>query len=65
MISTKSISRNDSFSIRENLDPDSNRTDESDLHSEKHEFPMNSTDEGRVRFVKPVEENASPAIRDN
>jgi hypothetical protein len=36
MISTKPLSLNADLSIRDNLDLDSNRTEESDLHPEKH-----------------------------
>jgi hypothetical protein len=51
--------------IRDNLDPDSNVIEESDLHSEKHISPKTSTDAGRMISTKPVLENARDAIRDN
>jgi hypothetical protein len=46
MISTSPVSWKASFSIRDNLDPDSNATEESDRHSVKHISPKTSTDEG-------------------
>jgi hypothetical protein len=45
--------------------PDSNITEESELHSEKHPSPKNSTDAGRMISIKPVSENARLSIRDN
>jgi hypothetical protein len=48
-----------------NLDPDSNVTEESDLHSQEHQIPKTSTDAGRMISIKPVRENASSPIRDN
>jgi hypothetical protein len=48
-----------------NLDPDSNITEESDSHSEKHSSPMTSTDEGIMISIKPVPRNASFSIRAN
>jgi hypothetical protein len=36
MISTKPVVKKASFLIRDNLDPDSNVTEESDPHLEKH-----------------------------
>jgi hypothetical protein len=52
-------------SIRDNLDPDSNITEESDLQSEKHHPPKISTDEGIMISIKTVPENAALSIRDN
>jgi hypothetical protein len=54
MISIKPVPLNVFFSIRDNLDPDSNLTKESDLHSEKHSQPKISTDEGRMISIRPV-----------
>jgi hypothetical protein len=54
MISTTRVPKNASISIRDNLDPDSNVTEESDLHPEKHLSPKTSTDEGRMMSTKPV-----------
>jgi hypothetical protein len=48
MISTKRVIKNACFSIRDNLDPDSNVTEESDVQSEKQFSPKTSTDEGRM-----------------
>jgi hypothetical protein len=52
-------------SIRDNLDPDLNVTEESRPHSEKHRIPKSSTDAGRRMSTKPVKLNASSSIRDN
>jgi hypothetical protein len=54
MISNKSVLMNAPVSIRDNLDPDSNVTEESDLHQEKHLSPQTSTDEGTMILTKPV-----------
>jgi microcystin degradation protein MlrC len=51
--------------IRDNFDPHSNVTEESDLHSEKHITPMISIDAGRMISIKPVRKNACSSIRDN
>jgi hypothetical protein len=65
MISTKPVSANTPSSIRNNLDPDSNLIEESDLHQEKQNPPKNSTDAGRMISTKPVPLNAESSIRDN
>jgi hypothetical protein len=65
MISNKSVSLNANISIRDNLDPDSNVTEESDLHLLKHLSYKISTDEGRMISNKPVPLNANISIRDN
>jgi hypothetical protein len=52
-------------SIRDNLEPLSNRTEESDSHSEKHPISKTSTDEGIMISIKPVPKNAHFSIRDN
>jgi hypothetical protein len=44
--------------IRDNLDPDSNVTEESDLQSQKHPSPKTLTDAGRMISIKPVSKNA-------
>jgi hypothetical protein len=48
-----------------NFDPDSNVTEESNLHSEKQLSPKSSTDAGRMISIKPVPLNGHPSIRDN
>jgi hypothetical protein len=53
------------LSIRDNLEPDSNVIEESDLHKEKHSSPNNSTDAGTMISIKPVSLNAHLSIRDN
>jgi putative lipase involved disintegration of autophagic bodies len=53
------------FSIFDNLDPDSNSTEESESHQEKHLSPKISTDEGRMISIKPATLNAYRSIRDN
>jgi hypothetical protein len=65
MISAKRVQMDTAFSIRDNLDPDSKVTEESDLHSEKHPLPKFSTDEGRMISTNTVSMNAQPSIRDN
>jgi hypothetical protein len=54
-----------SFSIRDNLDPDSNVIEESDPHKEKQGSPKNSADEGTMISIKPVRANARSSIRNN
>jgi hypothetical protein len=54
MILTKPVFLNASFSIRDNFDPVSNVTDESDPHQEKQFSPKSSTDEGRIISTKLV-----------
>jgi hypothetical protein len=51
--------------VRDNLDPDSNITEESDLHRLEQFQPKTSTDAGRTISTKPVSLNAHPSIRDN
>jgi hypothetical protein len=53
------------FSIRDNLDPDSNITEESDPQPPKQFSPKTSTDEGTMISTKQVSTNANSAIRDN
>jgi hypothetical protein len=57
-ISTKPVRLNAPTSIRENLDPDSNVPEESDLHTEKHYSPKTSTDAGIIISTKAVPRNA-------
>jgi hypothetical protein len=64
MISTKTAPMNACRSIRDNINPNSKITKESDLHSEKHLSPKISIDEGRMISIKPVLINASFSIRD-
>jgi hypothetical protein len=49
MISTKPVLINAQFSIRDNLDPDSNVIEESDLQSEKQLEFKNITELGIVK----------------
>jgi hypothetical protein len=53
------------LSIRDNLDPDSNVIEESDLQYEKHPQPKISIDAGRTISTKPVQKNPLFSIRDN
>jgi hypothetical protein len=57
MISTKPVSLNVSFSIRDSLDLDSNLTEERDPHSEKHSSLKMSPDERRMNSSKPISLN--------
>jgi hypothetical protein len=52
-------------SIRDNFDPDSYISEESDLQEQKHHFPKTSTDEGTIILIKPVLRNSHFSIRDN
>jgi hypothetical protein len=61
----KPVPENAFISIRDNFDPDSNLTEESDLQSQKHFSPKISIDEGRMISIKPDRENAFLSIRDN
>jgi hypothetical protein len=54
MISIKPVRANASDAIRDNLDPDSNATEESDLQLEKHFSPKTLIDEGITISIKPV-----------
>jgi hypothetical protein len=65
MISINPVPQNAQSSIRDNREPDSKITEESDLHSEKQESPNDLTDEGRMRAFKRVEQNDLWPIRDN
>jgi hypothetical protein len=65
MISTKPVLANAPFSIRDNLDPDSNVTEENDRQSVKHISPNIFTDEGRIISTKPVPPNVSFSFGDN
>jgi hypothetical protein len=51
---TKPVALNAHFSIRDNIEPDSNVIEESDLHSEKQLSPKTSTGERRMTSSKPV-----------
>jgi hypothetical protein len=53
------------LSIRDNLDTDSNVTEKSDPHREKHSTLKTLTDAGRMISVKPVPTNAHFSIRVN
>jgi hypothetical protein len=65
MISTKLVPLNAHFPIRDNLDPDSNVTEKSYFHKEKHPSPKASTDAERMISTKPVSWNVHFPIRDN
>jgi hypothetical protein len=52
-------------SIRDNFDPDSKITEESDLHALKHRSHNISTDEGITISTNPVSWNAQCPICDN
>jgi hypothetical protein len=64
-LSTKLIPKKESCSIRDNLDPDSNATEESDLHLAKHSSPKTLTDAGIMTSITPIRQNAYDSIRDN
>jgi hypothetical protein len=65
MISTKPIPQNAHGPIRDNLDLDSNVTEQSDPHPEKHLSPKTSIDAGKMISTKPLPQNELGAIRDN
>jgi hypothetical protein len=65
MISTRTVPTNAKLLIRDNLDPDSNVTEESDLHPEKQFSPNTPTDAGITISSRPISLNANPQIRDN
>jgi hypothetical protein len=54
MIVIKPVPRNTHFSIRESFNPDSNLTEESDSHPEKHPSPKTSINAGRTVSSNPV-----------
>jgi hypothetical protein len=65
IISIKTVSRNASFAICDNLELDSNLPEESNPHLEKQFSPNTSTDEGIIISIKPVPLNAHSSICDN
>jgi hypothetical protein len=65
VISIKPALANASFSIRDNLDPDSNVTEDSDPQSEKQLAPNTSIDEGNTISTNRLRKNANFSIRDN
>jgi hypothetical protein len=65
MISIKRVPLNTSFSICDNIDPDSNVTEESDAHKEKQFQPKNLTELGTLTNATPVFRNASESILSN
>jgi hypothetical protein len=65
MISTIPVPLNILSSIRDNLDPASNVTEESDLNFEKHLLSKTSIDGGRKISTKPVPNNSNSSIYDN
>jgi hypothetical protein len=64
-ISINSVPANARFSIRDNLDSDSNLTSESELHFEKQSSPHISIDERITISSNPVPENVCFSIRAN
>jgi hypothetical protein len=54
MISINPVTFNACFSIRDNLNPDSNVIEESDVHQAKHLVLKTSTDAGTMISTKPV-----------
>jgi hypothetical protein len=65
MISINPVKLNAAFSVRDNLDPEANVIEESNLHKEKHASPKTSTDAGRMISTKSFRKNAYFSIRDN
>jgi hypothetical protein len=65
MISTKPLLMNVSSSIRDNLDFDSNGTEESNSHFEKQFAAKNSTELGMVINVRNVFRTAADSIPSN
>jgi hypothetical protein len=65
MISIKPVLKNVFASIRDNLEPDSNEIEESELHKEKHSSPKNPTETGILRNSSFVLLNAFVSIRSN
>jgi hypothetical protein len=63
-ISVNRVLENAPLSICDNLELDSNVTDESKLHLKKQRSPKISTDDGITIFVNPLSLNAPLAIRD-
>jgi exopolysaccharide biosynthesis protein len=63
IISINPVSANASSSIRDKFEFDSNRTNESELHSRKQIGPKISTDAGITISINPVSANASFPIR--
>jgi hypothetical protein len=61
-ISINPVPQNAHFSIRDNLDPDSNGTEESERHTAKHLKPKTSTELGKVKNFRSVLENTSFSI---
>jgi hypothetical protein len=51
--------------IRDNLDPDSNITEVSDLQRKKHLSSRTSIDAGITISINPLSENVRLSIRDN
>jgi hypothetical protein len=64
-ISTKPVRWNTWHLICDNLDPDSNVIDQSELQQEKHFSSKMSTDAGIMISIKPAPKNASISISDN
>jgi hypothetical protein len=63
MISTKPIQLNVHPSIRDNLNPDSNMTQESNMQSDKHITHKTSTDARTMISTKPARKNAHFLMR--
>jgi hypothetical protein len=65
MISTKPVPSNARHPICNNFDPDSNVTEESNPHFEKHLSLKTSTDPGRKTNSRSIFVNYNNSIRDN
>jgi predicted phage gp36 major capsid-like protein len=65
VISITPVSKNVSFPIPDNLDPDLKGTGETNLINEKKFKPKTSTDSGREISRKQLEKNAHDSIREN
>jgi hypothetical protein len=65
MISAKTVAMKASLRIRDNLDPESNFTDNTHMQSRKQLRPDISTEAGTPISINPVSRNVSASIRDN
>jgi hypothetical protein len=65
MISIKPVSQNDPFPIRANVELESNVTEESDLHSEKHQSLTTATPLGMTKNCKSLLPHGNNLICDN
>jgi hypothetical protein len=65
MISKNSAPLNAHVAIGDNLDADSNRTEENDPDSDKHPSLQTSTEAGTIISIQPVLFSAHHSIHDN